>query len=56
MSGGRRYELSEDTSVTLEADGSIVLEVMLGDELAAVLLTAVEVARLRAVLNAAAQL
>jgi adenine-specific DNA methylase len=53
VSAGHRYELSEDTTVTLEADGSLILEVMLGDELAAVLLSPVEVIRLRAVLESA---
>jgi hypothetical protein len=47
----RHYKLSEETVITLQGDGTATLEVLYTDDVAAIRLTAIEVAHLRAVLN-----
>ena len=42
--------LSEETTITLNDDGSVILEVLYEDDVAAIMLTADEVVRLRAFL------
>ena len=47
----RHYKLSEKTVITLQADGTIILEMLNDGDIAAIALTAGEAARLRVVLN-----
>lgn len=47
----RRYDLSEETTIIIHEDGTATLEVLYDNDVAAIALTAIEVARLRITLN-----